>query len=292
MFKRIIVATNLSKASYSFIGCLEGLKAYGTQEILLLQFLTMQESASIALNYSTDILERILSDQKEILEKQGFKVETRTVTSSVKSEINRIAKEENYAVVLVGAEKENLMKAHFFGGFAYDLISFAEKPVMLIRLNESIKAGEVCLEAISCSVGNHILFPTDFSENSETAFEFLKKMVMEGAKKITLVHIQDKAKFEPHLTDKLEEFNAIDAERLATMKKILNEQGDAEIETIIRYGSPIVEILALVKDLNIQLVVMGSQGRGFVKELFIGSVSNNVARRSDASVLLIPAQRA
>jgi len=36
---------------------------------------------------------------------------------------------------------------------------------------------------------------------------------------------------------------------------------------------------------------MGSQGRGFIKEVFLGSVSNNVARHSAASVLLIPAVR-
>jgi len=37
--------------------------------------------------------------------------------------------------------------------------------------------------------------------------------------------------------------------------------------------------------------VMGSQGRGFVSESFLGSVSHQVARRSPAPVLLIPAKR-
>lgn len=75
------------------------------------------------------------------------------------------------------------------------------------------------------------------------------------------------------------------------MKKLLQEKGNAEIDTFLSYGSPAVEILKLIRERNIQLVVMGSQRRGLVKELFLGSVSNNVARHSAASVLLFPAKR-
>jgi len=43
-----------------------------------------------------------------------------------------------------------------------------------------------------------------------------------------------------------------------------------------------------VEDAEVKLVVMGSQGRGYVKEFFLGSVSQNIARLSPSSVLLIP----
>ena len=47
----------------------------------------------------------------------------------------------------------------------------------------------------------------------------------------------------------------------------------------------------MITEKVIRLVVMGSQGHGFIKELFLGSVSHGVARLSDASVLLVPARR-
>lgn len=291
MFKRIIVATDLSKASFSLVNCLGGLKAYGTKECLLVKFLSMQEGASIALSYSTEFVDDTLEEQRIILEKQGFDVKTRIIVGSAKHELNIIAKEEDYSIIVVGAEKENLMKAHLFGGLAYDVIQFAEKPVLLIRLSEKNIDGELCIKSIGCDIGNHILFPTDFSENAESAFEFLKKMVADGAKKITLAHIQDKAKIVPHLNDKLDEFNRIDTDRLENLKKIISDHGNAEVDTKISFGSPTIELLNMIQDLNIQLVVMGSQGRGFVKELLLGSVSNNIARKSDASILLIPAYR-
>ena len=115
-------------------------------------------------------------------------------------------------------------------------------------------------------------------------------MVSDGVKKITLLHIQDKAKIIPHLEHKLSEFNSIDRERLENLKSKLQKCGDTEIATLVRLGSPAIEIVNLVREMNVQLIVMGSQGRGLVEELFIGSVSNVVARRSDASVLLIPSR--
>jgi len=39
------------------------------------------------------------------------------------------------------------------------------------------------------------------------------------------------------------------------------------------------------------MVVMGSQGRGFIGEVFLGSVSHTVTRHSKVPLLLIPAIR-
>ncbi|MFO8069262.1 MAG: universal stress protein [Alkalibacterium sp.] len=291
MFEKVMVATDLSKSSYALVDCLDSLKEFGTQEILLAQCLSMQEVTSAALSYSTVFMDSILQEQKEMLEKKGFTVDTTILTGSVDNEINEIADKDGYSVIVVGAENENLMKVRMFGSFAYDLIRYAQKPVLLIRLIENKKKDEEPIEAINCGVKDNILFATDFSENAKFAFEHLKEIIAEGAKKITLVHVQDESKIVPHLSDKLEKFNEIDAKRLEDMKLEISGDGEVEVDTVIRFGSPSVEILKLVEERNIKLVVMGSQGRGFVKQLFLGSVSNNVARRSNSSVLLIPAQR-
>jgi nucleotide-binding universal stress UspA family protein len=57
-------------------------------------------------------------------------------------------------------------------------------------------------------------------------------------------------------------------------------------------GHPMPAILNLLASNNISLVVMGTQGKGFIKELFLGSVAHNVSRLATCPVLLIPlAQR-
>ena len=291
MFKKVIVVTDLSQASYSLISCLDCLKAYGTKECLLMQCINLQSSVSISYGYYSEVLQNTFNEQKDFLEKQGYDVEARLVTGSAKNAINRIAMDEDYSVIVVGAESENILKAHLFGTIAYDVINYAEKPVMVIRLAENYRNGQVCIDSVGCDIDSNILFPSDFSENADVAFELVKQIVANGAKKITLAHVQDKALIIPHLKYKLDEFNEIDKDRLEKMKIKLQELGSVEVDTVIRFGSPVVEILNIVKEKNIKLVVMGSQGRGFARELFLGNVSNNIARKSASSVLLVPAKR-
>ena len=40
---------------------------------------------------------------------------------------------------------------------------------------------------------------------------------------------------------------------------------------------PIPAILEVLKTQDISLIVMGTQGKGFIKEIFLGSVAHNVA---------------
>lgn len=280
MFKRAIVTTNLSENSNTIIGHLEKLKSYGTEEILLLRALNVRQASSIGLAYEADGIETSLSNEKNILEDQGFRVEVRTVTGRPENEINRIAVQEDYSIIVVGAKEETLLRQAFFGELAYDIIHNSEKPVLLVRLGDE--------SSIEMESHRHILFATDFSENSEIAFESVKGLIKLGAARVSMVHVQDKSIVDTESKEQLENLNRVDRGRLEIMEKILKEKRDIEVDIVLKSGSPSVEILKLVEELKVDLVVMGTHGRGFVKELFLGSVSNHIARHSKSPVLLIP----
>jgi len=285
MFSRMIIASEISSVALEILNRLEGLRKLGAKECLLVQCINPHEVDATISNFYTSILEQNLAQQKAILEKEGYAVESRVVTGLMKNEIDRIAAEENFSVIVAAAQEHSLMGEVFFGGPAHEVIHKASKPVLLVRVTEETRGSE------GFDIADNILFPTDFSDNAAHAFEYVKKIVADGAKKVTLVHVQDRAQIEPHLSHRLEEFNAKDTARLQDMKKALEEVGNAEIEIQLLYGKPSAELIRLIKELEIHLVVMGSQGRGFAKELYLGSVSHNVARHSGASVLLIPAKR-
>jgi len=78
-------------------------------------------------------------------------------------------------------------------------------------------------------------------------------------------------------------------ERLQRLKKHLLAKGATDVRIEIPYGSPTQEILRRCRTEDVSLVVMGTQGRGFTREVFLGSVSHNVARKAPISVLLVPA---
>jgi nucleotide-binding universal stress UspA family protein len=288
MFRRAIVASDFSKESIALVNTSGGLKEFGTAEILLLQFWGTLDVLGVDSFYKPTVFEdfeKNLQKQKAALEEQGFIVETRVLEGLSASQVNKIAIDENYSLISVGSDR------HIFSSMANELIHNAERPTYIFKTANGKTAEGYGKREVSDGVADHVLFATDFSKNSEVAFNYLVEMIPLVKKKISLVHIQDEYRISPYLDSKIEEFNRIDSGRLEAMKKVLLDKGCPEVETVLKYGSPSSEILKSVKELSAQMVVMGSQGRGFVNEFFLGSVSHNIARQSPVPVLLIPAKR-
>jgi nucleotide-binding universal stress UspA family protein len=312
MFKRIIIASETSPDALYVLKQIKSLQKLGTKECLLLQCLQPFEIKATISPHFNAILEENLKKQKEILLEEGFEVQTRVVSGHIRREVTRIAVEEDYSIIVAGATEYSLIGEVFFGVVAHEIIHQASKPVLIIRI--APKPEEELSALPELDLTSHIMFPTDFSENAGLAFEYVKKMVTDGVKKVTLVHVQDPGRVNPRLAhrlekynvidtpeelaqdelvaaERLEKFNVVDTQRLEDIKKELQALGDVEIDIQLLCGSPAVEIMKCIDAKKIPLVVMGSQGRGFVKEVYLGSVSNNLTRHASASVLLIPAKR-
>ena len=69
-------------------------------------------------------------------------------------------------------------------------------------------------------------------------------------------------------------------------KKSLEERGLTGIKTVIKTGHPADEILDTAKEEAVQMIVIGSRGKK-VSHLFMGSISREVADRSEVPVLLV-----
>lgn len=291
MFHRFIIATDLSPSSFDVVGRVGGLKALGARKCLLLLSLSFLEASSVVMASKMDFLESMLADQKRILEDEGFATSTRIVLGFAKTEIERIAEDQDYSLIVVGSRGQSLVGEAFLGGVAYAAILSAKRPVLLVRIEMKTEEGEECANGAPCDFAKHVLFPTDFSENADHAFSYLKDIVSRGVERVTLFHVQDETRIDSELIHRIGEFNEIDRGRLEQMKAELEKLLNGQIAIELAYGEPIQEILRLIREKDVQIVVMGSQGRGFIKEIFLGSVSHGVARRSHASVLLVPARR-
>ncbi|MGA7395748.1 MAG: universal stress protein [Terrimicrobiaceae bacterium] len=51
----------------------------------------------------------------------------------------------------------------------------------------------------------------------------------------------------------------------------------ASVETLVDRGHPALKIIERAKESGRTLILMGTQGKGFVEELFLGSVAHGVA---------------
>jgi nucleotide-binding universal stress UspA family protein len=291
MFDRFIVATDLSPATFAVVNCLSGLKAYGAGQCLLLQCISLQEGASMAYSYQTAPVESRLHEQKAILEKQGFTVEARSVFASAKREVNRIAVKEDYSLIVVGSQGQTLIAEKALGGVAFGIISKSEKPVLVLPINKMPGDDGACEPVARCGFSDHLLFATDFSDIADHAFTYVEQMVSQGVRKVTLMHVQDKARICGDMEVKLDEFNQIDRGRLHQLESRLKVRGTVEVQVELPYGLPKQEIIRRCDQPDLSMIVMGTQGRGFFGEFFIGSVAAHVARRSSVPTLLVPPLR-
>jgi nucleotide-binding universal stress UspA family protein len=290
MFTTIVVATDLSAASDRVIACLPGLKPLGAKRVHLVHALGLRHLDTVKYELARFVEPRLLQ-QEAALQVEGFETSVEIAAGIPELEVNRIAHERHASLIALGSHGATLAREVLVGGVALAILHRAVLPVLVLRLRLTEDNKLVKCDALCADFSRHILYPTDFSDTAERAFGYLEKMVESGAKRVTLLHVQDKARISPHLTHKLEEFNRIDTERLHRHCEALRKLGATEVNIELPYGSPIQEILRVARERGVSEIVMGSQGRGFIAEVFLGSVSHQVARHAPVPVLFVPAER-
>lgn len=291
MFEKVIIAPDLFDDSYALIRSLPGLKQLGVRRCLLLQCINSRGLKAAELEYITPVFVSSLKEQQQLLEDMGYQVETSLLKGLASEEINRVAAEEDYGLIIVGARQRSLTSETFMGGVATEVIHHGQKPVLVIRMADNQMGESMDKYDHNQLWGSHVLFPTDFSQPAEHAFHYLLDMIGISTQRVTIIHVQDNIRVNGQLCSQLREFNKADNAKLKQLRQRLLEKGAVEVRTLVKYGRPSAEILKYIKECEVTLVVMGSQGRGFIEEVFLGSVSHNIARHSQAAVLLIPAER-
>lgn len=139
-----------------------------------------------------------------------------------------------------------------------------------------------------------ILVPTDFSPTAEKAFRFAVDIAAKSKGTIILYHTYvpvestfiDTGKIRSQYNTQTETNIAKRLQRLK--KKVMGENTDVPVATIVGRSPLITNILGFAEDNQIDLLVMGTQGAGGLKKTIIGSVAAKVVEKSDIPVLLVP----
>ncbi|MBN1151822.1 MAG: universal stress protein [Dehalococcoidia bacterium] len=290
MYTRALIATDLSDACDKMIRCSLALGDFGTTDVVLLYCFNIRDVGTLAPRLE-ELIEPRLQLQAEVLRQAGFTVVTKMSVGLPHIEIGRQSEEHGCDLIVVGSHGQSMAGELLLGNVARGVIESATLPVLVVRLKLTQVQGKFLCEEHPCDFLEHVLYPTDFSENAAHAFDHVKALCRSGARCITLLHVQDKVKIGGYLVDRLDEFNRIDTERLALLEDELRKLGAAQVIIDLRYGSPRKEIVERTRGDDVTLVVMGTHGRGYISRLFTGGVSNAVARHSTANVLLVPMPR-
>jgi nucleotide-binding universal stress UspA family protein len=136
-----------------------------------------------------------------------------------------------------------------------------------------------------------ILVPVDLFAPSRPAIDYALSLALRFQADLELANIVPSlAAFNyPSLTDAYD----LEKQALAESKSRLPALVPAEyhsvvhLQTVVRVGDVREELLAIVKDDNIDLVVMGTHGRGSIGHFFLGSTTESILRRVTVPVLTV-----
>lgn len=282
MFRKMLVCTDLSPASDALIQCVEELKSVGMEEVVLTHVIYVANTPGLE-EMLAEEARPMLERQKKVLEDQGIRVIVEMPFGLPAHLLDEIAEKHDVSAILIGSHGKGILQAATLGSVSAKLLHQTRRPVLLARI--AILEGEKCHLACGKLFSN-ILFPTDFSETAERALNYLGKIAAETKCPVTIFHVLEGKPAEA-ATAKLREEDC--RSLLEAKKHRLRSLGGTAASIDLANGEPGQEIVDRANTANFSLIVMGSQGKGFVKEIFLGSVANKVTRHASVPVLLIPA---
>ena len=139
---------------------------------------------------------------------------------------------------------------------------------------------------------NQLLFPTDFSENSKKVLPFALELARRSKAKLTLVHsIEEPYDFAPMIEELRQ---SISRKVQSLFEELLDEiaedsrYSDLKIETRILNGRIATAILDEAREIDADIIIMGTAGASGLKKVLFGSHTTEVIMHSPIPVLAVP----
>jgi nucleotide-binding universal stress UspA family protein len=151
-----------------------------------------------------------------------------------------------------------------------------------------------------------VLITLDYNPSAqkvaEEGFSFAKSMSAE----VTLLHVISDPAFyssveyspimgfegyKDSVQAQLDNIHALKKESLDYLDKVKQHLGDTTLKTTVKEGNPSKAILSAAKDLHADFIVMGSHSQKWLQNIALGSVTENVARKTNVPLLIIPTKK-
>ncbi len=134
-----------------------------------------------------------------------------------------------------------------------------------------------------------ILVPLDNSPTDQVILQHIRPLVKLTSAEIVLVHVADG--FAARLQGQL---NLADSKEITEDQRYLNEQtqllsqeGIAVKAFLLQGKEPAEAILTLAKTEQCDLIAMATHGHGFVKDVILGSVADQLRHATNIPILMI-----
>lgn len=286
MFEKVLFPTDFSEYSQKTLECIGEIP--GIKELILLHIVDATHPSKHGWTHGPHIenTKILMDEKKEYLESLGLKVKTKVdviTEGEVYREILRTAEDENVSLIVMGARGKSQIKDILLGSVSSKVVHHAKTNLLIMRYKliedlEGIKHEKFCPMIFS-----KVLIPTDFSEFASETISFIKNI--KDIKEIDLLNVVSKGETEEEIEENVNEAK----NKLGDIKEELGRAGFM-VKEHVRLGNIPEEIISTAEDEDISLIAISPHGKGWFKELLVGSTTCAVVRRANRPVLVVRAQ--
>jgi nucleotide-binding universal stress UspA family protein len=221
----------------------------------------------------------------------GIAIDTVIREGGPAGEILDQATSMNADLLVIGTHGRSGFERLLLGSVTEKVLRKATCPVMTVprRLPEAVPAGPVLYKRILC--------PIDFSDSSLRALDYAMSLAREADGHLAVLHVISH-EFENVMADVLvtDEHTTVAEYRRQREDDIRRRLKDAvpegvatycTVEAMVTRGKPSREILRVAAEQNIDLIVIGVQGRAAVDLTLFGSTTQHVVRGATCPVLTL-----
>lgn len=275
-FTHAMLALDLSLSSNDLVQGMIDLKEIGIRKVTLFTVVT-KEYPNGQEKFDRSLYEKMLSEYAAQLQDNGLEAGWKLkeeMGAYVPKEILAGMDKLNADLLVIGNKGHNLLADMLLGSVASEVIHRADVPLLLLRISDKPGKGEV---SICKNVRRNILLPIDFSEAGDRAMKAFEQEELRDSS-VTVLNVQTMPK--EGEKDKLQE-------RVDYLKRI----GVKVVQSETKHGNIWIEITEYADKKDMSMILMGSQGKGYAEDVFIGSISLRVARHTSKPLMLIPAKK-
>ena len=138
-----------------------------------------------------------------------------------------------------------------------------------------------------------LLVPTDFSESARHALTYGTSFAREYGAELTLLHVVENLTvgyasdlFPVPMAEVFQEISGYAKAELSKLAKVAREKDVAVVEQVVQ-GKPSAEIIRFAQEQKIDMIVLGTHGKGMLDQALFGSTTERVVRRSPCPVLTV-----
>ncbi len=293
MYSRILFPTDFGEHADQVLRCVLTFKHVGLKEIIFLHVVNVGElgwySSPEYLKLRQEQLQEVASIKCHELEARarshGLDVSSIVTTGIPSIEIVSAAREKNVSLIVGGSHRKRKQQEDLLDTTTARVVRSSPIPVFVARYHSDWEDAARCEEFCGRQFSK-LLVPVDWSDCAMKAVDYVACLKDQGVQEIVVAHVMDEHALQYSEAKQIEEVRQDDLERLEHTKARLGLAG-FQVRTHLHFGTPHKEVLRIAREENITLIVMGHHGKGWFKNLVIGSTTERVLREAHTSVLVV-----